>query len=138
MPRLGEEHDADGGETGPTSARREWLRAATPSGPRNSSALAVPSGSRTAAAMKSNVVTPAVTTPSAARRQQAAPREARAARPHDQQHDQARPHQAEPAGALGPDVVQMPIAAAMPTWTQLIEATAIAVPGGSGSCSRIQ
>ena len=50
---------------GQISARREWLRAAaTPSGPRNSSALAVPSGSRTAAAMKSNV-TPAVTMPSA-------------------------------------------------------------------------
>ena len=63
-PRLGQQQHADGGEQPARAWSAPCPRAtATPSGPRNSSALAVPSGSRATAAMNSRV-TPPVTTPS--------------------------------------------------------------------------
>ena len=113
---------------GQISARREWLRAAaTPSGPRNSSALAVPSGSRTAAAMKSNV-TPAVTMPSAdAATRLLRVKLERRGRTISSMITPAHIRRSHPAPSA-PMSCEMPIAAAMPTWTQLIEATAIAVP----------
>ncbi len=71
---------------------------ATPSGPRNSSALAVPSRMRSTAIMNSTVI-PAVTTPSRTEaRNDFRVRRGRAW-PHDDQQQRGGPEQAQPGGA---------------------------------------
>ncbi len=105
-----------------------WPRAtATPSGPRNSSALAVPSGSRSIAAMK-HMVTPAVATPSttAALKPRAENEERRGRRiTRNSRPAQVRRRQAAPSG---PTSSKSPTDAARPSWTQIIEASAIPAP----------
>ena len=100
---------------------------ATPSGPRNSSALAVPSGSRATAAMNS-MVRPAVTTPSAMPARSAsrlyAERRGRTitsmSAPAHTSRSQAAP--SAPTWSI------RPTEAARPSWTQSMETIAIEAP----------
>src|ERR1700722_15631144 len=113
---------------GHSSRRPPRLRGtATVSGPRNSSALAVPSGSRATAAMNS-IVTPAVTTPSvtAASRTRRGKRHGRgrttaaSSRPAHASRSHAAPS--------GPTWPNRWTDSARPSWTHAIEPTAISVP----------
>src|SRR6516225_4569335 len=100
---------------------------ATPSGPRNSSALAVPSGSRATAAMNS-IVIPAVTTPriSAASKVRRGKRQGRGRT----QAARSTPAQASRSHAApsAPIEVNRGTDSARPSWTHVIEPTAISVP----------
>ena len=128
-PRLGQAQHAGRRPARPTARPTPRLRAtATPSGPRNSIALAVPSGSRVTAAMNSSV-TPAVTTPSATPARSASRLNVGRARPHDDQQDHPRPEQPQPRRARRRRPGRSgPTEAARPSWTQSIDTTAIEAP----------
>ena len=100
---------------------------ATPSGPRNSNALAVPSGSRATASMN-RIVTPAVTTPSATHA-------ANDDRVNDEGRGRTMTRNKTPAHAsrsqattTGSAWSSTPTAAAAPSWTQSIEPSASSAP----------
>ena len=113
---------------GKASIRRLVLRmVATPRGPRNSSALAMPSGSRATEAMNSRV-TPAVTTPSATQaRRLARPSAASRGRTRTGSRTPAQ-HSRSHAAPSGPTSSNSPTEAARPICTHSIEVIAIAVP----------
>ena len=108
-------------------ARPRPRQAATPSGPRNSSALAVPSGSRSIAAMNS-IVTPAVTTPRAMPARSAGPENCdsrgRTMTSISTPAHASRSH----AVPCVPRTSIRPTEAASPSWTQIIEASASPAP----------
>ena len=102
-------------------------QAATDSGPRNSSALAVPSGSRAAAAMNSMVI-PAVTIPSAMQA-------SRLDRLNQDRRGRTNTSSSTPAQASrsqaapsGPSRSNRPTDAARPSWTKTIADTAMPAP----------
>ena len=101
---------------------------ATPSGPRNSRALAVPSGIRAMAAMNS-MVTPPVTTPRAI----AASRVGRRNRHGRGRTATSRITEAQASRSQtvpsGPSLPNSGTDSARPIWTQVIEPTAIRVAG---------
>ena len=83
------------------------LTTATPSGPRNSSALAVPIGIRANAAMN-NMLIRAVTMPSSTQIPNVVRVNAARPRAHHHQEQHPGPGQAQPRGAFGPDPVDQP------------------------------
>ena len=112
--------------TAQTRADERPLTIATPNGPRNSSALAVPSGSRLTAAMNSNVIA-AVTIPS--RMQVTRPDRVKDARHgRSEPQDQPGPGQPQPCRALRADLVEEPDGCGDPNCTQHIDAKAIDAP----------
>ena len=100
---------------------------ATPSGPRNSSALAVPSGSRATAAMKS-MVTPAVTTPRATAASSVGRRNRQGRGRTTISRITAAQASLSQTAPSGPTWPNSGTDRARPSWTQVIEPTAIKVP----------